>query len=501
MTTQTTVAAVDLGAESGRVAKVTFDGSRLDLDVVNRFPHSPANVGGVLRWDLDTLWTGVRDGLAALGADTSTVASVGVDAWGVDYGLVDADGALLDNPTCYRDHRQVDAYDLALDTIGASRLYAATGVQVMPINTVFALASDARTMPGRLERAATLLMLPDVFHHLLSGTSVTEYSAASTSGCYDMAENRWATSLLDELGVPTHLLPEVVPPGTVVGPLLDDLATGGLRGARVVLPPGHDTASAVVGTPLADPAGLYISSGTWSLVGIEVPQPVITDATQARNITNEGGYAGTIRLLRNVAGLWVLQSCRRDWQAQGRTYSYPELVQLAEAARPLRSLVNPDAPDFLDGQDTPARIQRYCAATGSPVPETPGEIVRCVLDSLALSYRAVVDDLQEVTGQRIPSVNIVGGGSHNRLLSQLTADASGLPVHCGPVEATALGNAATQLVALGELAGLADIREVVAASTPMTTYDPRGGGAWDAAFDHLTTLLRRDRQRRDVSQF
>ncbi len=282
--------------------------------------------------------------------------------------------------------------------------------------------------------------------------------------------------------------------------MLDDLATGALRGARVVLPPGHDTASAVVGTPLADPAGLYISSGTWSLVGIEVPHPVITDETQAHNITNEGGYAGTIRLLRNVAGLWVLQSCRRAWQAQGRTYSYPELVDLARAAHPLRSIINPDAPEFLDGQDTPARIQRYCAATGSPVPESPAEIVRCVLDSLALSYRAVVGDLQEAIGQPIPSINIVGGGSNNTLLSQLTADATGLPVHCGPVEATALGNAATQLVALGELAGLAEIRQVVAASTPMTTYDPRSGAAWDAAYHHLTTLLRRDRQRHDVTQ-
>ena len=501
MTTTTTVAAVDLGAESGRVAKVTFDGTRLDLDVVNRFSHTPADDDGVLRWDLPTLWNGVRDGLAALAADAShRVASVGVDAWGVDYGLIDAEGALTDNPTCYRDHRQVDAYDEALATIGARRLYAATGVQVMPINTLFALASDARTRPERLQRAATLLMLPDVFHHLLSGTSVTEYSAASTSGCYDMAENRWATVLLDELGIPTHLLPEVVAPGTEVGPLLDDLAVGALRGARVVMPPGHDTASAVVGTPLADTAGLYISSGTWSLVGIEVPHPVITDETQKRNITNEGGYADTIRLLRNVAGLWLLQSCRRAWQAQGATYTYPELVELARGARPLRSVINPDAPDFLDGQDTPARIQRYCAATGSPVPESLGEIVRCVLDSLALSYRAVVDDLQDATGQPIPSVNIVGGGSNNALLSQLTADATRLPVHCGPVEATALGNAATQLVALGELAGLAEIREVVATSTPMTTYDPHPEDAWDDAHHHFTGLVLRHRQRRNVSQ-
>ncbi|HEU5241565.1 MAG TPA: rhamnulokinase family protein, partial [Ornithinibacter sp.] len=422
--------------------------------------------------------------------------SVGVDSWGVDYGFLDRDGTLLDEPTCYRDGRQVVAFDHALDTLGARRLYAATGVQLTPINTVFALASDAKTMPARLERAATLLMLPDVFHHLLSGSRVTEYSAVSTSGAYDMGRNVWATDLLDELGIPTHFLPEVVQPGTDVGALKPDLATGRLSRTRVVVPPGHDTASAVVGTPLADPHGLYISSGTWSLVGVEVPDPVINDQTQVRNITNEGGYASTIRLLRNVTGLWLLQSCRRVWASEGRSYSYPELVAMAADAPGLASIVNPDAPAFLDGRDAPARIQSYCAATGSAVPQTPGEIVRCTLDSLALSYRAVVDDLAAVTGHAVPSVNIVGGGSNNALLSQLTADATGLPVYCGPVEATALGNAATQLVALGELADLADIRRVIVGTTDMTTYAPvPHSGPWDDAYAHFTRLLARDRER------
>ena len=499
-TARATVGAVDLGAESGRVARVGFDGARLELDVVHRFTHTPRDVGGVLRWNLATLEGGIRHGLGTLAAGDTEIASVGVDGWGVDYGLLDADGNLVDEPTCYRDARQVATYDDALDTIGARRLYDATGVQVIPINTVFALASDARDLPKRLEDASSLLMLPDVFHHLLSGSRVTEYSAVSTSGCYDMARNAWATDLLDELGIPTHMLPEVVQPGTDVGPLLDELATGRLRTTRVVMPPGHDTASAVVGAPLAHPHGLYISSGTWSLVGVEVPKPVISDDTQARNITNEGGYAGTIRLLRNVAGLWLLQACRRVWAAEGRLYTYPELVTLAEQAAGLDSIVNPDAPEFLDGRDAPARIQAYCAATGTTVPQTPGEIVRCTLDSLALSYRAVVDDLTEVTGQAIPSVNIVGGGSNNALLSQLTADATGLPVHCGPVEATALGNAATQLVALGELSGLADIRRVIAGTTDMTTYAPTPRtDRWDDASAHFTRLLARDRERPDLA--
>ena len=493
--TATRVAAVDLGAESGRVASVSFDGDRLELDVVNRFAHRPSRTDGVLRWDMTTLWGGVQDGLSRLADESDTVASVGVDAWGVDYGLLDSAGTLVDSPTCYRDARQPVEHERALATIGAERLYAATGVQIMPINTVFGLMSDARTMPQRLERASTMLMLPDVFHHLLSGTKATEYTAASTSGCYDMAENAWATDLLEHLGVPTHLLPEVVAPGTDVGPLIGDLARGALGAARVIVPPGHDTASAVVGTPLADPHGLYISSGTWSLVGVETPTPVITIDTQRRNITNEGGYAATIRLLRNVAGLWLLQSCRRVWADQGDTYSYPDLVALAEREQGLNSIVNPDAPEFLDGEDMPARIQSYCATTGSTVPQTPGQIVRCALDSLALSYRTVVDDLTTVTGNAVPSVNITGGGSNNALLSQLTADATGLPVHCGPVEATALGNAATQLVALGELDDLSDIRRVVADSTRLTTYTPGAPAAWDDAYERFGGLVARDRDR------
>ena len=497
----TIVGSIDLGAESGRVARVRFDGERLGLEIVHRFTHTPRDVEGVLRWNMASLDTGIKQGLAALAQGETNIASVGVDAWGVDYGLIDASGDLVDEPTCYRDPRQVVTFDRALDIVGSQRLYHATGVQLHPINTVFALMSDAETMPGRLDRAANLLMLPDVFHHVLSGTRVTEYSAVSTTGCYDMARGGWATDLLDELGVPTHLLPEVVQPGTDVGALLPEFATGRLATTRVIMPPGHDTASAVVGTPLAHADGLYISSGTWSLVGLEVPRPVISDETEAKNITNEGGYAGTIRLLRNVAGLWLLQASRRVWALEGRSYSYPELVSMAAQADALRSIVNPDAPEFLDGRDAPARIQAYCASTGTTVPQTPGEIVRCALDSLALSYRAVLEDLRAVTGLAVPSINIVGGGSNNALLSQLTADATGLPVHCGPVEATALGNAATQLVALGELADLADIRRVIATTSDITSYapNPRAGG-WDDAYAHFTNLLQRVRNPHDVAR-
>lgn len=498
MRTARHVAAVDLGAESGRVAKVSFDGERLSVDVAHRFSHTVHTTDGILRWGFDDLRTGVLTGLQALAAGDDPISSVGTDTWGVDYGLLDASGELVDEPTCYRDPRQPRARARILEEVGPSRVYDATGVQIIDINTLFALASDATDHPERLKRAERLVMMPDVFHHLLSGSTVTEYTAASTSGCYDVAAGRWATALLDELGIPTHMLPDVVAPGTDVGALMPEYAVGGLRGARVVLPPGHDTASAVVGTPLASPDGLYISSGTWSLAGIEIPRPIISDRTRIANITNEGGYEDTIRFLRNVAGLWIIQSCRREWAARGRALSYPELVARAEEVEALNSVINPDAPEFLDGRDTPARIQDYCRLTGQPVPRSVSEIARCVFDSLALSYRHVVADLRQITGLAIPSVNIVGGGSNNELLSQLTADAVGTPVVCGPVEATALGNAAVQLVALGELDGLADIRQVISASAAPSTFLPRTHERWDAAYATFTRLVATDRSRQGL---
>ena len=492
------VGAIDLGAESGRVAKVSFDGTRLSLDVAHRFTHRPHTVDGILRWGFDDLLTGVLTGLQVLAAGDDVISSVGADAWGVDYGLLDGQGRLVDEPTCYRDPRQPRARARIIEAFGPAHVYDATGVQIIDINTLFALASDATEYPERLARAERLVMMPDVFHHVLSGSVVTEYTAASTTGCYDMDRRQWATGLLDDLGIPTHMLPDVVPPGTDVGPLLEQYAAGKLSGARVILPPGHDTGSAVVGTPLSDPDALYISSGTWSLAGVEIGHPIVTDRTRASNITNEGGYENTIRLLRNVAGLWVLQSCRRAWAAEGTEFTYPELVELAENSTGLRAVINPDAPEFLDGCDTPARIYKYCRRTGQQAPETVGEVVRCVLDSLALSYRHVVTDLRAITGLEIPSINIVGGGSNNTLLSQLTADAVGIPVVCGPVEATALGNAAAQLVALGELDGLGDIRRVIRESETQTTYLPRMHKGWDAAYEIFFRLVTADRSRQGL---
>ncbi|NNG36986.1 rhamnulokinase [Nakamurella aerolata] len=482
-----TVAAVDLGAESGRVTAVDFDGSALALRIVNRFDNRPRMVDGILRWDLNALWRNIGAGLGELAGGTP-ISAVGVDTWGVDYGLLDASGAVLDDPVCYRDDRGARALQRALGTVGAQRLYDETGVQILSINGLFGMLADVTELPERLPAANTLVMMPDVFHHLLSGSRVSEYTAVSTSGAYNMAENRWATELLDDLGIPTHMLPEVVPPGTDVGALLPELAGGALAGARVILPPGHDTASAVVATPFRDRGAVFISSGTWSLVGIETPAAVINEATRLANLTNEGGYRGSIRLLRNVMGLWILQQCRATWRAEGIELDYQQIADLAAGEPPLRSLIDPDHPMFLAPGDMPGRIRRFCAETGQPVPTSVGEVARCVVDSLALGYRAVVDDLIAVTGQRPPSISVVGGGSRHALLAQLTADATGLPVHCGPVEATALGNAAVQLATLGELAGPDEIRAAIAAGTEMTSYQPRPGAEIADAAQRFASL-------------
>jgi len=484
-----TVAAVDLGAESGRVCSVSFDGEHLSMEIANRFLNTPGAAGGALRWNIDQLWRDISAGLGVLASGSDPIASIGVDTWGVDYGLLDANATLIDSPISYRDDRNNASFALARQRVGVERLYAATGVQVMGINTIFGLMADVRDDPARLAGASTLLMMPDVFHHKLSGANVSEYTAVSTTGAYDMAADRWAVELLGELGVPTHMLPEVVRPGTDVGALRGHLATGRLSGTRIILPPGHDTASAVVGVPLTEPGGLYISSGTWSLVGVETESPVVTTESGRANLTNEGGYADTIRLLRNVMGLWILQECRRQWAGEGVEHTYPELMGLASNAVPLASFVDPDDPRFLPPGDMPRRIRDACRAQGMPVPQTVAAVVRCVLDSLALSYRAVLDGLTEAIGRRPASVNIVGGGSDNTLLSQLTADATGLPVHCGPTEGTALGNGAVQLAALGEFAGLADIRRAIANSVSIRRYEPRPDDAWPSAQERFRKLV------------
>jgi rhamnulokinase len=485
------VIAVDLGAESGRVVLGRFDGDRVMLEEIHRFPTPPRPHDGHLRWDLRRLWSQIQAGLLAAGEVAGSVDAVGVDAWGVDYGLLGQDGELLGDPVSYRDPRTSGMVEEAIGRVGREHLYLATGIQIIELNTVFQLMAEVRA--GTLQRAERLLLIPDLFHRFLSGATVAEYTVASTTGAYDMAGGRWAVDLLDELGVPTHLLPEVVEAGTDLGPVKPEFP--GFAAAKVIATASHDTASAVVGVPFTDPDAAYISSGTWSLVGVETREPVINEAAMAANLTNEGGAFGTIRLLRNSSGLWLLQESRRQWAREGREYGYDELVRLATPAREGVSIVNVDHPDFVAPGDLPGRVRDYCARTGQPVPADDGALVRCILDSLALGYRLAVDDLASVTGRPVPAVQVVGGGSRNQLLNQTVADVTGVPVVAGPVEATALGNLLVQLIALGDVKDLPQARAVVQASAgpEIRRVEPSAGDAVAQRFDRYRELVAADR--------
>ncbi len=484
--------AVDIGAASGRVILGRWDGAAFGLEELHRFPNGPLEQSGHLRWDIGRLWREVKAGIARYAAaDGAPLAGIGVDTWAVDYGLLDAGGALLGDPFHYRDRRSAGAPELVDQAVPPERLYAQTGIQRLPINTLYQLVGQRRAGDPELASAATLLLIPDLLHYWMTGRRVAEYTNATTTQFFDARGRRWATELLESLGLPARILPPVVMPGTPLGALLPQVCaeTGLAHPAPVIASATHDTASAVAAVPGLDERSAYISSGTWSLVGVELDQPILSERARRLNVTNEGGVAGTIRLLKNVGGLWLLQECQRVWREQGQDYGWPELLSLAERAAPLRSLVDPDAPAFLAPGDMPAALRAFCRASGQPEPDGIGALARCCLESLALKYRWVVERLEELTGRRLETVRVVGGGSQNTLLCQLTADACGRTVVAGPVEATALGNIMVQAVAAGVLPDIAAGRRAVAASFAQTVYRPRAGGAWVPAAAAFARLL------------
>jgi rhamnulokinase len=474
-----TFGAVDLGAQSGRVAVGRFDGERLSVTEVHRFPNVPVRTRGTLHWDLLRLYGDVLDGLRVAGREAGRLDAVAVDSWGVDFGLLDSSGRLLGNPVHYRDARRTTAVDRVLARVPARELYERTGIQLMPINTVFELAAMTAGLDPALEAADSLLLIPDLVNHWLCGARTSELTNATTTQCFDPHAGAWATDLLDRIGVPARLFPEIVQPGTLLGPLGDDVvAETGVGPARVVAVATHDTGSAVAAVPFRRPGSAFVSAGTWSLVGVEVDQPVVNDDSFAANLTNEGGVGGTFRLLRNVAGLWLVHECRRVWAQEGDDYSFDRLVALAQDAPPFRSFIEPNDPAFADQGDMPARIRAFCAHTGQPEPADPGAVVRCILESLALKHAQTVDLLASVTGTGPTEIHLVGGGARNELLCRWTAAASGLPVLAGPEEATLLGNLLVQAISAGELRSLGEAREVVGASFSPVVYEPRDGAAW-----------------------
>jgi rhamnulokinase len=482
--------AIDIGAASGRVMLGCWDGVRFTLEELHRFWNGPVEQGGHLHWDALRLLSEIYTGLAAYTAHhAEPLAGIGIDTWAVDYGLLDAEGHLLDYPYHYRDRRTRGVPALVDAIISPEQLYAITGIQRLPFNTIYQLAS-AISDP-QLSDAETLLLMPDLLTYWLTGRMVAEYTNATTTQMLDAQTRTWSVEIVNALGLPGNILPPLVEPGTVLGylvPAVRDAA--GLRNdVPVIATASHDTASAVAAVPGLDANSAYISSGTWSLVGVELPAPILSADAQRLSITNEGGVGGTIRFLKNVGGLWLLQECQRQWEREGHSYTWPELMALAEAATPLRSLVNPDAPEFLAPDDMQATIRAYCRHTHQPAPMDVGAMVRCCLESLALKYRWVVGALESLTGRQITTIRIVGGGSQNSLLCQFTADACGRQVVAGPIEATALGNILVQAVATGHLPDIAAGRRAVAESFPQSVYIPRASGDWDAAMIRFETLV------------
>jgi rhamnulokinase len=473
------MAAVDLGAQSGRVAVGAFDGEQLAVEEVHRFENTPVTQDGVLRWDFERLYRDTLDGLAA----AAPVDSVAVDSWGVDFGLVDAEGRLLADPVHYRDTPRAAAVERVYERVPPRELYERTGIQLLPINTVFELAALVAENDPALENAERLLLIPDLVHSRLCGSHSTELTNATTTQCFDPQAGTWAGDLLDRLEIPAELFPEVVPPGTPLGRTPD--------GATVIAVATHDTGSAVAAVPFGHHDSVFVSAGTWSLVGLEIDRPLITDATFAANLTNEGGVAGTFRLLRNVTGLWLLQESRRAWADAGRENSFDELNELAATAPPLRSLVDPDHESFAAPGDVPARIAAFCERTGQPTPEDPGATARCILESIALKHAVTVDLLHEVTGADPVELHVVGGGARNELLCRWTAQATGLPVLAGPEEATLVGNLLVQAIALGEIASLEEARTVVRASFVPTVYEPTPSSEWNEARQRFAELVPR----------
>ncbi|HYZ18769.1 MAG TPA: rhamnulokinase family protein [Gaiellaceae bacterium] len=494
-----TLVAVDLGAQSGRVALGRFDGERLAVSTVHRFENVPVRTRGRLQWDILGLYQSVLEGLRIAGREPGVVDSVGVDSWAVDFALLDATGRLVQNPVHYRDARRASAVDRVLARVPARELYERTGIQLMPINTIFELAAMVDEGDPSLEVAETLLMVPDLLHYWLGGDRVCELTNATTTQCFATREGGWAVDLLERLDIPARFLPPVVPPGTVLGPLSSDVAEEtSLRQASVVAGATHDTASAVAAIPFRRAGSVYISAGTWSLVGLEVSRPMIDDRTFAANLTNEGGVEGTSRLLRNVTGLWLLHECRRVWALEGHDYSFEELASLALEAPSLQSLVDPNHALFAPPGDMPQRIRAFCAMTGQAEPEEPAAVARCILESLALKHAQTIDLIRRSTGAKPGEVHIVGGGARNELLCRWTANAAALPVVAGPVEATEIGNLVVQAIAIGELASVEEGRAVVRASFEPTVYEPADSEAWREARDRFEKVAAESQVREEI---
>ncbi len=476
--------AFDLGAESGRAILGCLENERLQLKEVYRFPNRPVEVGGTLHWDILRLWEEIKHGLELAFRETDgQLVSVGIDTWGVDFALLEAEDGLLGNPVSYRDHRTEGMVEAADSIIPLEEIYRQTGNQIMPINSLFQLIALAKKNPGQLAAARSFLNLPDLFNFWLCGEKASEFTIATTTQCFDPLEMEWAWDMLEKLGIHSDIFERIVFPGTIIGNMRKDICREiDTSRVRVVAVCSHDTQSAILAVPAVDPHFLYLSSGTWSLMGTELDEPVITTDTWNKNLTNEGGFGGKFCLLKNITGLWILQECRRQWLDAGVEYSYDDLTRMAGETESFRSLIDTSDGTFFAPGRMVNRIQDYCRKSGQPVPETPGEITRCILESLAMEYRTVAGQISEVTGRKYPVIHVMSGGSQNKLLNQLTANATGCRVVSGPVEATAAGNILVQAMAAGEVESISDARRVVSRSFVLKTFMPEKLTEFDNAY-------------------
>jgi len=482
-----TFLAFDFGAESGRAVLAHLHSGIITTEELHRFANEPVEYGGSLHWDVARLWLEVRRALAKL--ENMKLEGIGVDAWGVDYALLGERGELLQNPYHYRDSRTQGVMERVFERVPREEIYFTTGIQFMPINTLYQLVAAQRETPELFHAARTLLTIPDLFHYWLTGKAVCEFTNATTSQMVNPVTRTWATDLMERVGVPSHLPAKIVEPCSVIGSLLTTAGQNAFSGTPVIAAASHDTGSAVAAIEARDGTA-FLSSGTWSLIGTELDAPVITPESLRLNFTNEGGVNGTTRLLKNVMGLWILQCCRQSWGAQGRCYEYRELMELAEGEPAFPHMIDPDDESFLRPPDMPAAIDQFCARTQQPAPTSPGACVRAVLESLAFKYRLVLQNLERLTGRRIDRIRIIGGGSKNRLLNQFTAEATGRTVLAGPAEATALGNAAVQILATGGASSLKEVRQMVERSFSVEVFKPVETDKWDKEFERFQQFTR-----------
>ena len=494
--------AIDMGASSGRHVVGHFDGAKLELEELYRFENGPTEMLDSYYWNLAGLWNDVQKGLVVAGSKYGdSISSVGVDTWGVDFLLIGPRGEFLGMPYCYRDPRTDGMMEKAFATVSRDDIFAQTGLQFMQFNSLYQLLAMKERQSPFFDHAARFLMMPDLFHWLLSGEMSNEFTDSTTTQCFDPQTNDWAWDLLKRFNIPASLFHKVSPPGTILGTLRGPVAKrSGLTGTKVVLPGSHDTASAVMAVPTSAKTGetnwAYISLGTWALMGLESPRPIVNTTVSGFNFTNEGGVGGTTRVLKNICGLWLLQECRRVWNEQGKrnssgeSLSWNDITRMTSAAPSLTSFIDPDARDFLSPTDMPEAIRSFTKRTGQVVPENDGTIARVALESIAMKFRQVLGQCQEISGQKVETLHIVGGGIQNTLLCQAAADATGCRVVTGPIEATAIGNIMMQAVASGDVADIQQARAVIRNSFDVVEYEPRNTAQWNDAFERFMKLMR-----------